>query len=220
MGSKEADLDHLKSEVVDGARSIFEKGLVETGEGNLSVRIPGKDEMLITPTYNYYGSMTVDDVVYLAFDGSRLSQGRRPSSEYRLHAAVYRHRPRASCVVHTHSPYATMLAVARKEIPIMLEEMVIFLGGPVRVSEFGPAHTDDIGDRALRALGSNNAALLANHGVLACGRTKEHAVKAAELVEKMARIYWGAYQIGRPMTIAQQACSRFREDFETNFGTE
>lgn len=220
MPSRAVDLDPLMRELVDGARSIHGRGLVETGEGNLSIRVPGKDEMLITPTYNRYDAMTVNDVVHLAFDGSQLGQGRRPSTEYRLHVAVYRSRPKAFCVVHTHSPYATMLAVARKDIPILLEEMVIFLGGPVGVSEFGPAHTDDIGDRALRALGSNNAALLANHGVLACGRTKEQAVKAAELVEKMARIYWGAYQIGRPMTIAQQACSRFREDFETNFGTE
>lgn len=216
------ELDHLhrlKREVVDGARSIFLKGLVQTGEGNLSMRIPGSEEMLITPTFNRYNDMMEDDVVHLTFDGNRLEGSRDPSSEYRLHAAVYLHRSRASCVIHTHSPYATMMAVVRKGIPILLEEMVIFLGGGVGVSEFGLAHSDDFGAKALEAMGSNNAALLANHGVLCCGRTLEHALKISELVEKMARVYWGAYQIGDPMTITKEACKRFRHAFEADFDT-
>jgi len=214
-----ADLDRLKMDVVKGAKAIFRKGLVDIGEGNVSIRIPKKRELLITPTFNRYEVMAKDDVVHLRFDGTQLSKGKRASTEYRLHVAVYDARPRAQCVIHTHSPHATILSIARKKIPILMEEMVILLGGTVNVSEFGLAHTEGIGERAVKALGTTNAALLANHGVLVCGRTMEHTVKMAELVEKMAKIYWGSLQIGKPVVISKKTCPRFIEDFDSNFAT-
>ncbi|MCP8312333.1 MAG: class II aldolase/adducin family protein [Candidatus Methylarchaceae archaeon HK02M1] len=209
--------DHLRMDVVNGAKAIFHKGLVDVGEGNVSTRIPKEEELFITPTFSQYETMTKDDVVHLKFDGTQLSKGRRASTEYRLHVAIYKARPKARCVIHTHSPYATMLSVVRKKIPVILEEMVVFLGGPVNISEFGRAHTYDIGEKALKALGKTNAILLANHGVLVCGRTMEHAVKMAELVEKMAMIYWGSSQIAEPVIISEE--SRLKKDFDSNFST-
>ncbi|MEE9586210.1 MAG: class II aldolase/adducin family protein, partial [Nitrososphaerales archaeon] len=171
------------------------------------------------PTFNRYETMTKDDVVHLKFDGAQLSRGRHASTEYRLHVAIYRARPKARCVIHTHSPYAAMLSVVRRKIPILMEEMVLLLGGAVEVSEFGIAHTDDVGENALKALGTTNAVLLANHGVLVCGRTVEYAVKTAELVEKMAWIYWGSSQIGEPVIISEKAHSKLIEDYNTSFAT-
>ena len=211
-------LDNLRMELVNGAKAIFSKGLVDIGEGNVSVRIPKKQELLITPTYNLYETMKKEDVVHLKFDGTQLSKGKRASSEYRLHVAIYKARPKAQCVIHTHSPYATMLSVARIKIPILLEEMVVFLGGEVNVSEFGRAHTDEMGEKPLMALSTTNAVLLANHGVLVCGRTVKHAIKMAELVEKMAKIFWGSSQIGEPVIISKEA-SRFKKIFDLNFAT-
>lgn len=211
-------LDNLRMELVNGAKAIFSKGLVDVGEGNVSVRIPKKQELLITPTFNLYETMKKEDVVHLKFDGAQLSKGKCASSEYRLHVAIYKARPKAQCVIHTHSPYATMLSVARIKIPILLEEMVVFLGGEVNVSEFGRAHTDEMGEKPLRALSTTNAVLLANHGVLVCGRTVEHAIKMAELVEKMAKIFWGSSQIGEPVNISKEA-SRFKKIFDLNFAT-
>jgi len=212
------NLENLKMDVLNGAKAIYYKGLVNDGEGNVSTRILKKEELFITPTFNKYEIMTIEDVVHLKFDGTQLSKGRCTSTEYRLHVAVYKARPKASCIIHTHSPYATMLSVARKKIPVLLEEMVAFLGGAVNVSEFGQAHIEDLGEKALRALGSTNAVLLANHGVLVCGRTMEHTVKMAELVEKMATIYWGSAQIGRPFLISKEAV-KFKDTFNSNFAT-
>ncbi len=211
--------DLCKKDVLMGAKAIFKRGLVEIGEGNVSTRIPNEDELFITPTYNRYDSMTERDIVHLGFDGSQISKGKRASTEYRLHVAVYRARSRANCVIHTHSPYATMLSIVRRKIPLLMEEMIVFLGGEVDVSEFGLAHTEEIGKRMLKALGKTNSVLLANHGALVCGRNMEYAVKNAELVEKMARIYWGALQIGRPKAIPKKAYDRFYRDFISNFAT-
>ena len=214
-----SNLEHsLRMDVVNGAKAIFHKGLVDIGEGNVSIRIPKKDELFITPTFNQYEKMAEDDVVHLKFNGVQLSKGKNASKEYRLHVVIYKARPKASCVIHTHSPYATMLSIARKKIPVLLEEMVVFLGGAVNVSEFERAHTEDVGKSALKGLGTTNAVLLANHGVLVCGRTMEDAVKMAELVEKMAMLFWGSSQIGKPIIISKESL-RLKKDFDLNFAT-
>ena len=163
--------------------------------------------------------MTSADVVHLNFDGEQLSKGKNTSTEFRLHASIYRIRPNAKCIIHTHSPYATMLSILRKDIPTLMEEMVILLGGPINVSEFAIAHIDNIAEKAVRALNNINGILLANHGVLVCGRNMLHTVKMAEVVEKMAQIYWGALQIGKPFTISKQACNKLMKNFYSTFLT-
>lgn len=208
-----------QDDVLKGAKAIFSRGLVESGEGNVSARVPGKNEMFITPAFNDYGTLSKDDVVRIDFSGAKLSSGRNPSSECLLHAAVYRARPRAACVIHTHSTYASMLSVTSIAIPVIFEEMIIFLGGQVNVSEYAQANTRELGVNAIKALGRSNGILMANHGVLVCGRTMEHAVKMAELVEKMAEVYRGALQIGKPKKIPKKSFPKFLEHFESEFAT-
>ena len=211
--------ERLRLDVVSGAKTIYQGDLVEAGEGNVSVRVPNREEILVTPTFNKYHDLRKEDIVRMKFDGTVLSGKRGPSSEYRLHVAVYQARPRANAVIHTHSPYATMMSAARRIIPILIEEQVIFLGGSVRVSPFTPAHTDAIGENALKTMGTANGVLMANHGVLVCGRSMDHAVKMAELVEKLAWIHYGASQLGGTNEISGSACSRFLEVFEEDFAT-
>jgi len=132
---------------------------------------------------------------------------------------LYQTRPKVMAVIHTHSPYATMMSVARKRIPILLEEQVIFLGGSVNVSEFAVAHSKEFSTYAIKGLETKNGTLMANHGVLVCGRTMNHAVKMAELIEKLAFIYVGAEGLGIVNDIAGTSCLRFHEDFEDMFAT-
>jgi L-ribulose-5-phosphate 4-epimerase len=209
--------DQLRMEVVKGAKSIFVKGLVEAGEGNVSIRNGRKEELFITPSFNQYESLKKEEIVHLNFEGTPLSAGKLPSTEAKMHIAIYKSRPKVQSVIHTHSPFATTLSIVRKSIPVIMEEMYIFLGGSVDVSEFGEAHTLEIGDVALKALDIKNAALLANHGVIVCGKSIDHTVKFAELVEKLAKMYWGALQIGKPNIISEEHLDRFRKLFESLF---
>jgi len=213
------DEERLRLEVVDGAKKIFQKGLVQAGEGNVSFRIPNKDELLITPTFNTYEDLEKPDIVHMKFNGRVLKEGKLPSTEYKLHVAVYQLRPKVMSVIHTHSPYATMMSAARKKIPVLIEEQVIFLGGYIDVSEFASAHTEEFSENAIKALGTRNGTLMANHGVLVCGRTMKHAVKMAELVEKLAWIHYGATLMGGTVTISETSCPMFIEDFESKFST-
>ncbi|TXT55082.1 MAG: L-fuculose phosphate aldolase [Promethearchaeota archaeon] len=210
----------LKNDIVKAAKEIYNKDLVEAGEGNISARIPEKEELLITPTFNKYYDLTPEEVVQIKFDGTLLSETRKPSTEYRLHVDIYKARPRAQFVIHSHSPFATMLSVARiHKLPVLLEEQVIFLGGTVNVSEFARAHTHDFGKKAIEAMGTKNGVILANHGTLACGRNVEHAIKMIELIEKLSRIYYGATQMGGAYEIAEESCSRFLDNFDKEFAT-
>ena len=187
--------------VLNGANEIFKANLVEFGEGNVSIRVKKQDEMFITPTQNDYSTLILDEIVHIQFDGTQLSKGRPASSEYRLHASIYRARPKAKCIIHTHSVYACMLAAVKQKIPVLLEEMICFLGGEIEVADYTPAGTQEIGEVALKAMGDKNGVLLTNHGVLVCGKNMTSAVKNAKLVEKLSQIYWGAAQIGEVQTV-------------------
>ena len=100
-----------------------------------------------------------------------------------MHLAVYKSRPKVKCVIHNHSSYVTMLSVLRKNIPVIMEQQIIFLGGEITCSEITEAHTEEMGPSALKALGLNNAAILANHGAIICGKSVEHAVRFAIILE-------------------------------------
>ncbi len=209
--------DKLRNEVVKGAKAIFAKGLVEAGEGNVSTRNGKKEDLFITPSFNQYSTLLKDDIVHMNFDSIALSSGKLPSTETKMHIAIYKSRPKVQAVIHTHSTYATMLSIAQKNIPVIMEEMYIFLGGSIDVSDFGKAHTEEIGEVALKALARKNAALLANHGVIICGKSMDHAVKFAELVEKLAKVYWGTLQVGEPKIISKTYLMRFQKLHDSLF---
>ncbi|MFW9950910.1 MAG: class II aldolase/adducin family protein [Candidatus Thorarchaeota archaeon] len=213
----EEKVDELRELLLDGAKSIFNKGLVENNEGNISLRVGKKEEYLITPTANQYDKLTKEELVHMSFDGIALSSGKLPSSEVKLHVALYKSRPKVQCVIHTHSTFASMLSVVRKNIPIIMEEQVVYLGGSIDISSYGEAHTEDIGEVAIKALGYKNAALLANHGVIICGKSVNNAIKNAELVEKLAKVYWGALLVGKPYTLEEQNLEKFYLIFKQLF---
>lgn len=219
MIEKRFDIKSLKTDVVKAAKWIFHKGLVDIGEGNVSIRIPNKEELLITPTFNDYENLTEKEIVHLGFEEKKLIRVNSASTEYKLHVVMYKTRSKVQAVIHTHSPYATMLSVIRKKIPIIMEEMVILLGGDIKVSDFKLAHTEEFGINAINTMGEANAVLLANHGALVCGRNIDLVLKAAELVEKIAKIYWGSLQIGEPMEIPNEAFIKFKKNFNLKFST-
>lgn len=208
------EIEKMKEIVAEAAREIFFRGLCNPGEGNVSMRIGKTDELLITPSYNQYAKCTAADIVHMKFDGTKLSQGRPASTEYKLHVAIYNDRKKAKCVIHTHSPHATMLSVLRKSIPVLMEEQVAFLGGAIECAEFGQAHTEQLPQNALKALGINNAVIMANHGAMVCGADMEYTVNIATLLEKMARIYLGCLEVGEPNIVPEDKLQKFHEYFE------
>ena len=210
------NFEEFRKTVVRGAQEIYRKGLVEDGEGNISVRI-SKNEILVTPTSTKYDLLSPDLIVHMDLDGNVIGSGKIPSTEVKMHLAVYKDRPKVKCVIHNHSPYISMLSILRKSIPIIMEQQLIFLGGEVRCTEITEAHTEEMGVSALKALGKNNAAILANHGAIICGKSLDHAVRFSVILEKLAKVYWGALQIGEPMSIPEKNLQEHEKMFNSLF---
>ncbi len=207
-------LDKLREEVAATARELFNRGLTNPWEGNVSARV-GKDEMLVTPSYNNYADLKAEDIVHIKFDGTQLSKGRPASKEFRMHKAIYEDRDKAKCVIHAHSPHATALSILRKPIPPIMEEQCSFLGGAIPVAEQGKMWSDDLSQKAVVALGKGNATLLANHGMVVCGAELKYCLNMVTLVEKLARVYLLALQTGEePATIPQELVDEFKIHFE------
>jgi L-fuculose-phosphate aldolase len=180
------------SEIVAVARELDALGFMPTKSGNLSCRTARG--FLITPSGLPYAETAPEDLVEVTADGAVLPRGGmtrwRPSSEWRLHAAIYAARPEAAAVVHTHSPFATALSCAREGIP-PLHYMVALGGGTdIRCSAYATFGTVALAEAAVAALaGGRRAALLANHGVVAFGAGLAGAKALAMEVENLARQY-------------------------------
>ena len=199
----------LDTEIITTCRQMSELGLVAGTWGNVSALASGSEFILITPSGLPYDQLVSDSLVMVDRQGVVLS-GARPSTELKLHLAVYNARPDVRAIVHTHSIHATACAVARITIPPSLEEMVQINGGSVLVAEYALPGSDALASNAVAALGERSAVLLANHGVLACGSTLRDALLVAQLVEKAAQIHLLAQNLGGPIVLSDEDVSIMR----------
>jgi L-fuculose-phosphate aldolase len=178
--------------VLKTALTLVEKGLVTGTSGNVSQRLKqdnGTDLIAITPTSRYYDSLTADDIPIISMDGSRVDGCLEPSSEIPMHIAIYRARRDVDTVIHTHSTYASTVSVSGLEIPAILEEEVILLGGTIRVARYARSGTIELANNAVTGLEGRCAVILANHGGVGVGKTMREALNACELLEKAAKVY-------------------------------
>ena len=186
----------MKEAVCRWARQCYEEKLFAGTSGNLSVYDKEAGVMAITPTSVAYEAITPEDMSVIRLDGTVLEGPYRPSSEWRMHAAVYEAKPEAGAVIHTHSPYATAIAVNNRNIPAILIEMAFFLGGDVPL--------------AVKALAGRTGCLLANHGVLALGKDLEQAHLRAVYIEDAAKICSIAMSNGPIVAISQEQIDAMR----------
>jgi L-fuculose-phosphate aldolase len=179
----------MRSAVVETAREMLRLGLVTGSSGNVSTR--DGDSVLITPAALAYEEMSEEDVVELgAADGEAVEEGARPSSERRVHMAIYRARPDVAAIVHTHSVHATAWSFLDEPLDTGTEELQAAAGGPVMTARHAPTGSDEIAAAAADALGERGAVLLGRHGVVAVGGSPAEALATAVVVERQAQMAW------------------------------
>jgi len=189
-----------KQTVLEAARDMSEKGLVVGTSGNISLRLPsaGKKQLLaITPTSRHYDTLDIDDIPIIDFDGQPVEGDLPPSVETPLHIGIYRARKNVNAVIHTHSVFASAVSVAGLDIPPIMEDQVIFLGGEIKLAGHALSGTRELVTNVISALGDRSAVLLPNHGAVGTGRTMRDAFTVCELIENTARIYLLALSAGR-----------------------
>ena len=197
----EKKLSKLKQDVLRTAKKAYDEKLMAGTSGNMSVYDPENKWIIITPSSYDYSIMEEKDIVVIDLDGNMVEGIHKPSSEWKMHAEIYKHLEEVKAVVHTHSPFATSFAVNHQEIPVILIEMVPFLKGSVEVSPFAPQGSAEVGSNAVPILERKNACLMANHGVAAVGSTIDQAYINSVYVEDSAKIYHMALSVGTPKII-------------------
>ncbi len=182
-------------------------GLVVGTAGNVSVRLDsesGRDIMAVTPSGASYDGLTCDDVVVTDFEVEPLEGELPPSSESLLHVGIYQRRPDVHAVVHTHSIYSSVLAVSGIDLPPVIDEVVVYVGGAVKVSEYGFPGSPELANNVCDALAFKKAAFIANHGAVAVGKSLEEALSICLLVERACQIYIMARSLGQVTPIPNE----------------
>jgi len=201
--------EDLKKKIVEVMKYLDEKGLNHGRSGNVSVRV-GEDRLLITPSGVVKSEMTPEDILLVSMDGEVLEGARPPTVEMPMHLAIYRNYPYVGAVIHAHGLYTSVLAVAREPLLPVIEEMIMYTGGEVRVADYAPFGSEELAENVVKALKERSAAILANHGVVACGRKLEEAVEVLTVVERVAQIYVLARILGK-VTILPDEVVKFQQ---------
>ncbi|AET67350.1 ribulose-5-phosphate 4-epimerase-like epimerase or aldolase [Desulfosporosinus orientis DSM 765] len=207
-----------RQEIVIKGKEILATKLTVGTWGNISCRVPGENYIAITPSGMSYETLVPEDIVIIDLNGNIASGTRKPSVEVPLHMAIYSAREDVQAVIHTHSAYASAMAVARKEIPGAVEDLVQIVGGNVRVNEYALPGTEQLGKKTVKALEGRNAVLLANHGVLGVGRDLNEALKVCQVVEKSAQIVLLAQLIGGAVELSQEDIDGMRSFYLNGYG--
>ena len=195
----------LAEQVVEVAARVVAGGAISAnGHGNVSLRVPGSDEMYFTAAPSLRNH-PVSAVVRVGLDGT-LREGDLPAIQgavVAMHTAMYVDSSDVGCVLHTHSPYATAYAVAHQPIGCWVEALAMFgLRDGVPVAGYGPRGSEEAVENIRRAVRPGvPAVLLANHGVLVFHRTPELAVLAGGIIEEAAQAGINAAGLGGPVEI-------------------
>jgi L-ribulose-5-phosphate 4-epimerase len=192
--------------------------LVTWTSGNVSARDPTTGYVVIKPSGVRYEELQPEHLVIVDLQGQRIEGELKPSSDTASHLYIYRQRADVGGVVHTHSAYATAFAALGRPIPVCLTAMADEFGGPIPCGGFALIGGEQIGRVVVESIGDSPAVLLKNHGVFTIGTTAEAAVKAAVMVEDVARTVWLALQLGQPDEIPPKDVARLRHRYTHEYG--
>jgi len=201
-------LDEVRASVLEAAKHMYERGLVEGTAGNVSGRVDD-GTVVVTPSSLGYEEMALADLVQVDLDGHVVSGERSPTSEKIVHLAAYAAYPEVGGVVHCHARYASMYAVAHQAIPAAIDEFIVYIGGDVPCCSYHPSGSDELGPEVAKNLAERSAALMANHGLVAIGKSVDDALHSALVVEHNAQIFWGAKLLGEVVALPEKDQKNF-----------
>ena len=220
----EVAIARTREEVSALHAELVRNGLVVWTGGNVSGLVPGADLFVIKPSGVRYEELTPENMIVCDLDGNVIpdtpGSDRSPSSDTAAHAYVYRNMPHVGGVVHTHSTYAVAWAARGEEIPCVITAMADEFGGPIPIGPFAIIGDDSIGRGIVQTLDGHRsrAVLMRNHGPFTIGTSAKDAVKAAVMVEDVARTVHIAAQAGPLIPIPQEAIDSLFDRYQNVYG--
>ncbi|WP_446698868.1 L-ribulose-5-phosphate 4-epimerase [Aestuariimicrobium sp. T2.26MG-19.2B] len=219
-------IDAVRNDVARLHAELVRAGLVVWTGGNVSGRVPGTDLFVIKPSGVSYDDLAPENMVVCDLDGRAVpglpGSERQPSSDTAAHAYVYRQMPEVGGVVHTHSTYAVAWAARGEEIPCVITAMADEFGGPIPVGPFAIIGDDSIGRGIVETLKGHRsrAVLMRNHGPFTIGSSAKDAVKAAVMLEDVARTVHIARQGGDLVPIDPADIDRLYDRYQNVYGQQ
>ncbi len=192
--------------IIDIGLRMYTRGFVAATDGNISVRL-NKNCLLTTPSGISKGTLHEDDLIVMDFSGKVISGYRKPSSEYRLHTAIYEARPDVNAVIHAHPPLCTALTVAGISLdqPI-LPEVVLTLGS-IPTAPYATPTTEEVPDSIKQLIPHHDAILLERHGTVTVGECCESAYNKLEKLEHTAQVMLYSLQLGSAKPLSSKQIS-------------
>jgi L-ribulose-5-phosphate 4-epimerase len=209
-------LENLRKECIEVGLKLLREGLVTGTMGNMSARDKESGLFTIKPAGIEYPDISLEDMVVMDLEGKIVEGKLKPSTEWPMHLLVYQERPDIHAIIHTHSPFATSFAVVGKGIPPLNGEAAA-MGGTIECARFEPGGTRELGKAALESLGTRDAVILRNHGMLAVGPTMKRAMYAASITENSARLYIYGKIIGEPVSLPQKLVDEIRDEYQYKY---
>ncbi|MCP1427902.1 L-ribulose-5-phosphate 4-epimerase [Microbacterium foliorum] len=219
-----AAIQTVREDVARLHGELVRYGLVVWTGGNVSGRVPGADLFVIKPSGVSYDDLAPENMILCDLDGAVIAgtpgSDRSPSSDTAAHAYVYRHMPEVGGVVHTHSTFAVAWAARGEEIPCVITAMADEFGGPIPVGPFAIIGDDSIGRGIVQTLSGHRsrAVLMQNHGPFTIGVDAKDAVKAAVMVEDVARTVHHAREAGPLIPLPQEAVDSLFARYQNVYG--
>ena len=212
-------IEDAKTTVRDAGKKLIENGLVGGTWGNISCRIDAT-HMAITPSGMSYETLTPEDIAIVDFTTDDISWegNHKPSAEMKLHIAIYKERKDIGAVIHSHSMNASTVAVARREVPPILDDMVQIIGPTIRVADYALPSTKKIVKKTMKALKGRNAALMANHGAVCIGRDMDEAFTCTFVLEKTCKAFIESEFLGGAKTINKFEAHLMRQYYLRKYG--
>ena len=205
----------VRQQIIDLCLEMNATGLNQGTSGNISARQGAS--MLITPSGVPYGDLEPDAIVSMQIDNGEYAwEGDlKPSSEWHFHRAILQAKPEQAAIVHTHSTFATVLSIARRDIPACHYMIGAFGGATVRCADYATFGTPELSRNVLEAMRERSACLLANHGMIACGKDLDKAMWAAVELETLSRQYFHSLQLGQPFILDDTEMDNVIERFKS-----
>jgi L-ribulose-5-phosphate 4-epimerase len=196
--------ESYKKNVLEASLWLSEQGYFGSyrgSGGNVSVRV-NETAMAITPSSVKYQELLSADICVVGFDLSVIEENDKlkPSVEAGMHSIIYRKRPDVNAIVHTHQIYGSVFGLINTPIPALFDEVAFSLGQMVEIVPYALSGSPDLVNNVAGKLSNNaNAYIIQNHGILALGKNLDKAILNAELLEKVAHIYYLALSTGKPI---------------------
>lgn len=208
--------EEIRKDLHEAHLTLEKYGLVAYTSGNVSLRV--KEHVIIKPSGVPYSLLKPEDYVVVDLDGNIIEGNKKPSIDTATHLYLYRNIEWAKSIIHTHSTFSTVWAVAEKPIPVLCTAHADVFGEEIPLSEYAPVGSEAIAKAVLKVLGKSGVVLLRKHGVMVVGNSLDDAIKKAIFLEEVAKIAYFAQMMSVPVPLAKDEVERLYLQYHTKYG--